>query len=412
MLNRRWWDVAAIAVASILVLFTLFDPPPYGPDDWGVWATTGAFLVFYFAYARARLGADRLAPHLVISIAFAVLVGVGASFEPSFAIIQVFVYPFIWTTAPSIRSALVSNALIGSALAVGYIVHFGPSGIVAGVASAALSVGFSIALGLWITNIAVYGQERGRLLEELQATQGQLAAMHRDAGVVEERARLAREIHDTIAQSLTGLVMVAQRTGTRLGGVDGEAAASARADVELMEQMAREALTEARGLVASLAPVESGAGLGDALARLAANFERETDVVVTVSASATGLSREHEVVLLRSAQEGLANVRKHADARHAAVTVESVGGEVVLTVSDDGVGPGAAMPGASGFGLAGIRDRTALVGGSFAIEPGAGGGTVLRVGIPRADAALPPTAGRVAPDAGGRVSRPTSEETS
>ncbi|MFC9560806.1 sensor histidine kinase [Agromyces sp. NPDC056965] len=387
MLSRRWWDVAAIAVASILVLFTLFDPPPYGPNDWGVWATTGAFLVFYFAYARAHLGVDRLGPHLVISIAFAVLVGVGASFEPSFAIVQVFVYPFIWTTAPSIRSAVASNVLIGVALAAGYIVHFGPSGIIAGVISAVVSVGFSIALGLWITNIALYGQERGRLLEELQAAQGQLAAMHRDAGVVEERARLAREIHDTIAQSLTGLVMVAQRTGTRLEAVDGAAAASARSDVELMEQMAREALTEARGLVASLASVEPGAGLGDALARLGASFERETGVVVTVSANATGLSREHEVVLLRSAQEGLANVRKHASARHAAVTVESVDGEVVLTVSDDGVGPGAAMPGASGFGLTGIRDRTALVGGSFAIEPGAEGGTVLRVGIPRADAA-------------------------
>lgn len=391
MLNRRWWDVAAIAVASILVLFTLFDPPPYGPNDWGVWATTGAFLVFYFAYARAHLGVDRLAPHLVISIGFAVLVGVGAAFEPSFAIIQVFIYPFIWTTAPSIRSAIVSNVLIGVALAAGYIAHFGPGGIVAGLISAVVSVGFSIALGLWITNIALYGEERGRLLEELQATQGQLAAMHRDAGVVEERARLAREIHDTIAQSLTGLVMVAQRTGSRLDAVEGAASASARADVELMEQMAREALTEARGLVASLAPVEPGAGLGDALSRLAANFERETGVVVTVSASATGLSREHEVVLLRSAQEGLANVRKHADARHAAVTVESVGGEVVLTVSDDGVGPGAAMPGASGFGLTGIRDRTALVGGSFAIEPGASGGTVLRVGIPRADAAADAT---------------------
>ncbi|WP_157007572.1 sensor histidine kinase [Agromyces laixinhei] len=391
MLNRRWWDVAAIAVASVIVAFTLFDPPPYGPNDWGVWATTAAFLVFYFAYARTRLGADRLAPHIVVSIAFAVLVGVGAAFEPSFAIVQVFVYPFIWTTAPSIRSAIVSNLLIATALASGYVVHFGAAGVIAGLISAAISGGFSIALGLWITRIASYGEERGRLLDELQSAQGQLAAMHRDAGVTDERARLAREIHDTIAQSLTGLVMVAQRTGTRLEGVAGEAAASARADVELMEQMAREALTEARGLVASLAPVEPGAGLGDALARLAASFERETGVVVTVSASVTGLSREHEVVLLRSAQEGLANVRKHARARHSAVTVESVDGEVVLTVSDDGVGPGAAAPGTSGFGLAGIRDRTALVGGSFAIEAGDDGGTVLRVGIPRADAGPAPT---------------------
>ncbi|MGW9632109.1 sensor histidine kinase [Agromyces sp. NPDC055520] len=417
MLNRRWWDVAALAVASILVLFTLFDPPPYGVNDWGVWATTGAFLVFYFAYGRAHLGNERMAPYLVISIGFAVIVGVGASFEPSYAIVQVFVYPFIWTTSPSTRSAIMANVLIGVALTAGYAVNLGPGGLATGLISAAISVGFSIALGLWITRIAVYGDERGRLLEELQAAQGQLAAMHRDAGVVEERGRLAREIHDTIAQSLTGLVMVAQRTGSRLDGVEGGAAASARADVELIEQMAREALTEARGLVASLAPVEPGAGLGDALARLAATFERETGVVVTVSASATGLSREHEVVLLRSAQEGLANVRKHANARHAAVTVETIGDEVVLTVDDDGVGPGAASPGASGFGLAGIRDRTALVGGSFSIGPGEGGGTLLRVGIPRADAAAPgldtlaSLATRPPNDDGGRVSRPAAEET-
>ena len=401
MLNRRWWDAAAIVTFAVIVAITLLDRP-LGPSQWASIGVAAAFLVFYFAYARWHFD-ERPGPHLAIAIVFAVLVVVGTAVEPASAILQAFMYPFVWVTAPSTRRAIVANVLIAAAIVVGYVVRFGAAGLVTGFSIALLSLGFSLALGLWITRIASYGEERGRLLEELQATQGQLAAMHRDAGVVEERARLAREIHDTIAQSLTGLVMVAQRTGTRLDAVDGAAAASARADVELMEQMAREALTEARGLVASLAPVEPGAGLGDALARLAATFERETGVVVTVSANATGLSREHEVVLLRSAQEGLANVRKHADARHAAVTVESVGGEVVLTVSDDGVGPGAAMPGASGFGLAGIRDRTALVGGSFAIEPGAAGGTVLRVGIPRADAAADATGPDIA------TSLPTKE---
>ena len=133
--------------------------------------------------------------------------------------------------------------------------------------------------------------------------------------MTDERGRLAREIHDTIAQSLTGLVMVAQRAGNRLEPVDGEAAASVRGDIELMEQMAREALTEARGLVASLTPVEPDAGLAEALRRLATSFERETGVAVTVTADAAGLDRELEVVLLRCAQEALANVRKHAKAR-------------------------------------------------------------------------------------------------
>ncbi|MDQ0894714.1 sensor histidine kinase [Agromyces ramosus] len=387
MLTVRWWDAAAIAVASVTVLITLREPP-YGSGEWGTWAAAAAFLVLYAVYARRFVAtgepAAPMGHYVMIAVSFAAIVAVGAFFEPGVAILQAFVYPFLWATAPAIAAAIASNVLVAAGMAVGYALHFGDP--FSGVPIATLSVVFSIALGLWITRIAEYGEERGRLLAELQAAQGQLAAMHRDAGVVDERARLAREIHDTIAQSLTGLVMVAQRAGNRLAPVDGEAADAARGDVELIEQMARDALTEARGLVASLAPISADGGLGDALRRLGSSFERETGVQVTVTSDAAALSREHEVVLLRAAQEGLANVRKHAQASHAEVTVAlaPVGDEVVLSVRDDGVGPGSTVPGERGFGLAGLRDRAALVGGSFAVEPGAGGGTVLRVTVPSA----------------------------
>lgn len=382
MQNRRWWDVAALAVASVTALFTLL-APPYGPSEWGSWATAGGFLAVYFAFARRYVGREEFGPHLVNSIMFATVLAVGTSFEPSFATLQAFIYPFIWATAPSTRNAIVANALVAIALVVGYTVQSGPSGFGPGLGVAALSFTFSLALGLWITRIAQYGEERGRLLDQLQAAQGQLAAMHRDAGVTDERARLAREIHDTIAQSLTGLVMVAQRAGNRLQPVGGDAAASARGDIELIEQMAREALTEARGLVASLTPVEASAGLADALQRLAMSFARETGVTVTVEADAAGLDRELEVVLLRCAQEALANVRKHARAQSAVVSVVASGADVVLTVTDDGIGPGDVRPGEQGFGLSGIRDRAALVGGSFAFGSGDAGGSRLRVVVPR-----------------------------
>jgi len=390
MLSTRWWDLAAIVVASVIVVLTLIEPP-YGPDEFGAWAATGAFLVVYFAYGRRFIDGAPMQHHLVIAFLFAVILAVGTAFEPAFAILQAFLFPFVWTTAPNLRSALVANIAFAVAIVAGYAARSGPAGILAGVGIAVLSVGFSIALGLWISRIAEVGAERARLLDELQAAQGQLAAMHREAGVTDERGRLAREIHDTIAQSLTGLVMVAQRAGNRLAPVEGEAAASVRGDIELMEQMGREALTEARGLVASLTPVEAAAGLAEALRRLATAFERETGVAVTVTADAAGLDRELEVVLLRCAQEALANVRKHAKARTATIEVAETdaGDEVVLTVADDGVGPGDAAPGEQGFGLAGIRDRAALVGGSFEFGPGAGGGSRLRVVVPRADAAHP-----------------------
>jgi len=392
MSNVRWWDVAAIVVAGVFLVLTLLDPP-YGPADWGAWAATGAFVVVYFAYARRFIGGAPLAHHQTIALLFAVIIAVGTAFEPAFAILQAFVYPFVWSTAPGLKSALAANIMVAVGVVVGYAAWRGPAGIIPGAAVAALSVGFSIALGLWITRIAAYGEERARLLDELQAAQGQLAAMHRDAGVTDERARLAREIHDTIAQSLTGLVMVAQRAGNRLEPVEGEPAASVRGDVELMERMAREALIEARGLVASLTPVAGDAGLADALGRLATSFECETGVSVTVSADVAGLDRELEVVLLRSAQEALANVRKHAHAEAATIAVAEREGEVVLTVTDDGVGPGGAVPGEGGFGLAGIRDRAALVGGSFEFGPGVTGGSRLLVVVPRTDAGEPAQGG-------------------
>ena len=388
MLSARWWDLAAIVAASVIVVLTLIDPP-YGPTEWGAWAAAGAFLIVYFAGGRRLLPLGELRPYLVVAILFGAVLAIGTAFEPAFAIVQAFIYPFVWTTAPSTRSAITANLIVAAAIVVGYTARSGPMGLLTGTGVAVLTVGFSIALGLWITRIAQYGEERARLLDELQAAQGQLAAMHRDAGVTEERGRLAREIHDTIAQSLTGLVMVAQRAGNRLEAVDGAAAASARGDIELMEQMAREALTEARGLVASLTPVEAEAGLAEALRRLAVSFERETGVAVSVSADVAGLDRELEVVLLRSAQEALANVRKHARASAATIEVAATGADVVLTVTDDGVGPGDAEPGEHGFGLAGIRDRAALAGGTFEFGPGASGGTRLRVVVPRADAASP-----------------------
>lgn len=381
MVNRRWWDLAVLAMVAVIGSITAREPP-YGPSEWLAWGALAAFVLFYLAYGRARIGLEQVRHLAVVTVAFSVILAVGCAGDPSFASVQALLYPFVWISSPTKRSAILANLALGVSLVVGYVAHFGPSGLLPGLSIAALSVGFSVAFGLWIWRIAEYGDERGRLLDELQAAQGELAAMHREAGVADERGRVAREIHDTIAQSLTGLVMVAQRAGNRLARVEGAPADAARADLALMEEMAREALTEARGLVAALTPVAVQTTLADALGRLAASFERETGVRVHVDAPATGLGRELEVVLLRTAQEGLANVRKHSHARTAWVVVERAADAVRLSVRDDGVGPGDAGPGPHGFGLAGIRDRVALVGGSAEFGPADGGGAMLRVIVP------------------------------
>ncbi|MRG59519.1 sensor histidine kinase [Agromyces sp. CFH 90414] len=396
MVNRRWWDVVALAVVAVTVLFSVLQPP-YAAAETGSWAMAGVFLIVYVAYLRGRLGLEDPRHHVAITAVLAVIIAVGIGFDAQFANMLAFAYPYVWITAASTRQAIWGNIAIAGAVLVGTIVFFGWSDLGAALGISAISLGFSLALGLWISHIAGIGEENARLLAELRATQGELAAMHRDAGALQERGRLAREIHDTIAQSLTGLVMVAQRAGNRLAPAVGEPDAAdlvaARVDVELIEEMARDALTEARGLVAAFTPVAMETNLADALGRLAATFERETGVQVDVRADASGLGRELEVVLLRSAQEGLANVRKHAGAAHAWIRVEAdAAGRngasgasrdlVRLVVRDDGTGPREAAGARGGFGLAGIRDRVALVGGRVAFGAAPGGGAVLEVEVP------------------------------
>ena len=151
--------------------------------------------------------------------------------------------------------------------------------------------------------------------------------------------------------------------------------------IALIEQTAREALGEARALVAANAAVPVESGLADALVRLGERFARETGVRVETHVEPVPLDRDLEVVLLRCTQEALANVRKHAHATSARVDVVARDDEVELTVEDDGVGPAGADED-SGFGVSGMRERLALVGGRLSLEPGATTGTVLRATVP------------------------------
>ncbi|MCX7520738.1 sensor histidine kinase [Microbacterium sp. STN6] len=383
MTATKWWDLAFSAAVVALGLIASFSFPDVMAATWGVWATLAALVLCYFAFGRLAFARPRVA--LAFMIVLALGAGVLTSFQPAMATFQAIALPLIWHLSASIRQAILVNLLLTSSVGVGFVISLGGSAdaVTQAVVTEALSLAFSIALGLWITRIADYGQERARLLDELTAVQSELATANHDAGVASERERLSREIHDTIAQSLTSLVLLAQRARGELGRA-GEGADGALETVELIEGTAREALTEARSLVAALAPLPVGdSSLAEVVARLAARFTRETDVKVTASVTVADVPRELEVVLLRCAQEGLANVRKHARASQARVSLERVGDDLRLEVRDDGRGLVEYTPSAdNGFGLSGMRDRVALVGGRLEVTGSPGEGTSLVVTVP------------------------------
>jgi len=363
MESRRWWHVAVVGTAIVQAAILLLGDP----TAWEL--AVGLVAIALFLAAWFTLGyrcADGSAGSIVFIVVTILFAGSVTLANPSLAIVQCIAYPLIWTRTTGVWAAIIANFAL--AIAVGAGLYAATGSVVQAVVIEAISLAFSIGLGLWITSIANQSDERRRLLDELRATQAELALVNRDAGVTSERDRLAREIHDTIAQDLTGIVLVAQRASRELA-----TGASPAASLELLEESARAALAETRALVASTAAPGLEGGVAAALDRLASRFERETGIRVEVSTTEPVADRDTEVVLLRVAQEGLANVRKHSGATRAEIRLTGRR----LEISDNGHGFDVAAD-SNGFGLAGMRYRLALVGGTIEIASGASG-TVVTV---------------------------------
>jgi len=391
LVQARWWDgVMAAGLVACAVLLAASSPFNRNPVSWGALV---AFALVYVLLARRQFARREgpVNPTLVLSAALPIaLLGVAVYTYPALATLQCVAYPLVWTLPWRLRAAIIANLCVGLIVFLGYGLSpanaEGEDAWLVGLGVAVLSVIFSLVLGVWISRIADYGNERARLLDQLTAAQDELAAMHHQAGEISERGRFARELHDTVTQSLTGLVMLAERAGAQLRA---DAVTDAQASVSVIEQTAREALAEARALVATMTPVAADSGLADALRRVAARFERETGIVVATQVCERHIAREQEVVLLRCAQEGLANVRKHARASRVSIDVVAAGDgpdELTLRVRDDGIGVGEVGEDA-GFGIAGMRDRVAMLGGRLALASQPGGGAELAVTIPAGGAA-------------------------
>jgi len=273
----------------------------------------------------------------------------------------------------------------------------GPGWTVAGVVGPTVGALFALGLSRGQVLLARDALERARLLDALMqaqaesaALQEQLALTQREVGAMSERTRLSRDIHDTVAQGFSSIVLLARGASVSPGEPD------LRRLLARIEDTAADNLTEIRAVVAALAPSTlQHSGLAAALRRLLDDLHADTglDTELRVAPELTELSTTHEVALLRTAQSALANIRSHARAARVVVSLDGSPHEVRLDVVDDGVGFDPAIldrPGADltrgGYGVAATRARLTELGGGLIIESAPGEGTAVSAHLPLTNA--------------------------
>lgn len=211
-----------------------------------------------------------------------------------------------------------------------------------------------------------------------------------DHAVLEERTRLAREIHDTLAQQLTGIVLELEAADTLLNRGSEQ---RAKTSVEKARELARGALQEARRSVWNLRPSPlSASGLVAAIGHEVEAWEERTGIPARFKARAVPphppLSPTAEVALLRIGQEALSNAARHGHPEHVDVELRAHAQELILSVRDDGVGfdPAASAPREDCFGLDGMAERARNAGGTLTVVSTPGHGTTVTTRLPFTEA--------------------------
>jgi signal transduction histidine kinase len=389
-LSERGWRVTLVVHHVVLVVLVGVAMADAALEESGGRQTVLLAALAALLVAYATVGGPALVSrdHRRAAVYLAVLVAVVAVLAwvlPELLFLLFLAFPQVWFMVADLRSGVLWTLALGAAAAAGPTVHWA-QGTEPFDVQTFVGIAFSLAMGAWVFSVLAHSEQRAELIRELESTRAELAVLHHERGTVAERERLAREVHDTLAQGYTSIVVLAQTAAAALPGSPDEAAER----LAVIEEVARENLAEARAMVAAFAPVAlDSSSLVEALERLAGRFGRETGVATRVDTAALGvagpaLSRTEEIVLLRGAQEALANVRRHAAASAVVLRVTRVGSgddaHVSVHVEDDGVGFDPAV--SAGVGLAGLRDRAEEVGGAIDVRSAPGEGTRVTVRVP------------------------------
>ncbi len=235
----------------------------------------------------------------------------------------------------------------------------------------------AILIGYFISAIVGQSMERQHLLEELTQTRASLLKAEREAGVLAERQRLSRDIHDTLAQQFTSIIM--HLSAARLGD-----SAAIQTHLQQVEQAAREGLDESRRIIWDMRPKQlEDTTLVESIDGVAVRWSVENRVLMKTAVTGTllPLNPPIETALLRITQEALHNIKKHAQAQHVNLTLSYMPDLLILDVADDGLGFDTTLAG-RGFGLKTMRERAEGLGGTLSIESELGKGTAVAVSLP------------------------------
>src|SRR5688572_3176697 len=282
------WHAAFWLMLGVVALVLLIQP-----DVTATTTSVALALLAVLGAAYAVLGApaarSRNVPRSRAYLAVLVSVVAGlVALDANVSFLLFLAYPQVWFFSNRPRDGVVGTVLLTAAVGVAFVVAVGTSADA--VSTFALSMGvslvFSLRMGLWIGGVITQSGRRADLIRELETTRAELAEAHHAHGVMAERERFAREIHDTLAQGFTSVVMLSQAAQAQLPR-DPSAVSDQLAAIE---RTARENLAEARAVVAAFSPVAlEGTDLAGALQRLADRFSAETGIAVDVELGAAGL---------------------------------------------------------------------------------------------------------------------------
>ncbi|MCX5091703.1 sensor histidine kinase [Streptomyces sp. NBC_00365] len=379
--SLRRWNAVCWALFGAMAVGLVTAAPP-GGSKYKALALLGCVVLCYAVLDRFP-GNPVVRPQVYLSVLVLVLGGL-AYLGSSYAALFMVTLPHYWMFGRTPRASMGFLGAATGATLTGALVRQGWSAEFFGetLVSTLIVVAVGVLIGLWAHSVVAQSSERARLIKELERAQEELSEAHQRQGAADERERMARDIHDTLAQGFASIIVLAEAARA---GMSDEPARSAQ-QLRSIESTARENLTEARELVGSATqpgPGRVAAGsVAQTLRRTLDRFAEDTGLAVDADLADLECDQQTRIALLRCTQESLANVRKHARASTVGVVLVRRPYGVELEITDDGTG--FVVKESTGFGLDGMRKRLGELGGRLTVTSSVGDGTRILAMIPMA----------------------------